>query len=262
MFIRDTVQEIDLHARQVRLNSGLRYSYSNLVLALNSTASYFGIEGAKEHAFPFRTGDNAIALKRHLRDCLQRATQTKDRFARRTLLTVAILGAGPSGVELAATLADLLPRWYAQLNGNPNKIRVVLLNRGQEILKGDVNTHLKKAAQKSLQQRTVPIELLTEAEITAVHPQQVEFKRHRQTDAFSAATIVWTAGTQPHPLIKALPIPDQCRAEVEFISVLPYNCLIFQKYLLAEITRLTYKTRCRLLLKLPISREPRSPPIL
>jgi NADH dehydrogenase FAD-containing subunit len=221
IFIRDTVQAIDLQTRQVRLISGLHYTYDHLVLALGSTVGYFGIEGAKENSLPFRTGEDAIALRRHLQDCLQRATQSEDPLAKRTLLTVAILGAGPSGVELAATLADLLPNWYAQLRGNVEEIRVVLLNRGEEILKGDINTHLKETAHTSLQQRTVPVELLMEAEITAVHPHQVEFKRHNQTDALSAATIVWTAGTQPHPLIKALPIPDECRDRLGRVQVTP-----------------------------------------
>ena len=65
-FIRDTVQEIDLHHRQVRLTSGLSYTYKHLVLALGSTTGYFGIEGAKENTLPFRTAEDAIALGRHL----------------------------------------------------------------------------------------------------------------------------------------------------------------------------------------------------
>lgn len=52
-------------------------------------------------------------------------------------MTFAVLGDGRSGVELAATLADLLPDWYAQISGNKQEIRVVILQRGKEILKGD-----------------------------------------------------------------------------------------------------------------------------
>ncbi|MBD2306227.1 hypothetical protein H6G17_11950 [Chroococcidiopsis sp. FACHB-1243] len=52
-------------------------------------------------------------------------------------MTFAVLGDGRSGVELAATLADLLPDWYAQIGGNKQEIRVVILQRGKEILKGD-----------------------------------------------------------------------------------------------------------------------------
>ncbi|NHC33185.1 hypothetical protein [Scytonema millei] len=49
-----------------------------LVLGLGSTTGYFGVEGASEHSFSFRTREDAIALGRHLRDYLQRASQTED----------------------------------------------------------------------------------------------------------------------------------------------------------------------------------------
>lgn len=219
-FIRDTIKEIDLQNRQVRLESGLHYTYGYLVLALGSTTGYFGIEGAKENSFAFRTGEDAIALGRHLRDRLQQATQTEDPEQRRTLLTVAVLGAGRSGVELAATLADMLPDWYTQIGGNAQEIRVVVIQRGQEILKGDTN-NLRQTAQKGLQQRTVPVEILLEAEISAVHPQKVELKRHNQIVPLAAATIIWTTGTATHPLIQALPISQEYRDKQGRLKVTP-----------------------------------------
>lgn len=135
-FVQDTVKSIDLHHKTVSLVSELCYKYDNLVLALGSVGNFFGIEGAKEDSFLFRTGEQAIALGRHLRERLQKASQTKDESQRRKLLTVAVLGAGASGVELAATLADLLPIWYRELGGNKEEIRIVLINRSHEILKG------------------------------------------------------------------------------------------------------------------------------
>jgi NADH dehydrogenase len=219
-FIRDTVQDIDLPQRQVRLTSGLHYTYRHLVLALGSTTGYFGIEEAQKNSFPFRTGEDAIALGRHMRDCLQRASQTEDSQQRRTLLTVAVLGAGRSGIELAATLADLLPDWYAQLGGNVQEIRVVVIQRGKEILKGDVSS-LRSSAESALQRRTVPVELLLEAEVSAVRANSVEFKRHNQIEVLSAATTIWTTGTATHPLIKALPITAGNRDKQGRLQVTP-----------------------------------------
>lgn len=69
-FVQDTVQAIDLHQRQVELTSGLHYTYNHLVLALGSTTNYFSINGAQENSLPFRTGEDAVSLARHLRDCL------------------------------------------------------------------------------------------------------------------------------------------------------------------------------------------------
>ncbi len=220
-FIQDTVQTINLKQRQIDLASGLRYTYSNLVLALGSAINYFGIEGAKENAIPFRTGEDAMALGQHLHSCLQRASQTEDPQQRRTLLTVAVIGAGPAGVEIAATLADLLPRWYDKLGGNSQEIRVVILNRSKEILKGDVNCHLRATAQKTLQQRTVPVELLLEVSVSAIQPNLVEYKRYQHSDTLPAATIVWTAGNTTHPLIKNLSIPEEHRDQHDRVCVTP-----------------------------------------
>jgi NADH dehydrogenase len=220
-FVQDTVKYVDLQQRQIELASGLCYAFSNLVLALGSAISYAGVEGAKENSIPFRTGEDAMALGQHLRQCLQHATQTKDPQQRRLLLTVAVIGAGPAGVEMAATLADLLPRWYDKLGGNSQEIRVVILNRSKEILKGDVNSQLRATAQKALRQRTVPVELMLEVSVSAIRPDRVEYKRHDQLEILPAATIIWTGGNTTHPIIKDLPIPKKYRDRAERIQVTP-----------------------------------------
>jgi NADH dehydrogenase len=95
--------------------------------------------------------EDAIAIDKKLRQCLQQARKTKDPEQRRRLLTVVIVGGGPSGIEMACTLADLLPNWYQGLGGNSHEIRVVLLNHGQELLTGDVNSGLREVAEQELQ---------------------------------------------------------------------------------------------------------------
>jgi len=211
IFIQDSVQSIDPKAREVKLTSGNAYNYSNLVLALGSVPGYFGVEGAKEYALPFWTQADAIAIDRRLRDCLQQARETHEDRQRRQLLSVAVIGAGPSGVEMAATLADLLPHWYEALGGNPREIRVVLLSHGREVLEGDINSHLRSTAQIELIKRAVPVEFILGAEATAIRPQEVEYKKDGQTSTLPASTVIWTTGTSTHPLIKQLPIPPEKR---------------------------------------------------
>ena len=212
-FVEDTVELIDLQQRRVQLASGLHYDYGKLVLALGSIQGYFGTEGAEEHAFPFRTQHDVIALQKHLRDRLQRASQEQDPEKRRALLTFAVIGAGPSGVEMAATLADLLPLWYDPLRGNLQEIRVVLVNRSHEILKGDINTHLQKTALTALKDRTVSVEMLLGAAVSAVQPNQLEYKLkgNQNPEVLPTETIIWTAGTATHPLISSLSIPANRR---------------------------------------------------
>ncbi|MBD2773656.1 NAD(P)/FAD-dependent oxidoreductase [Iningainema tapete] len=220
-FVQDSVRHIDLQQRQVKLASGLSYSYSNLVLALGSTSSYFGIKGVQEYTFGFRTGDDAQALKRHLRECLQRASQTNDPEQRRSLLTVAVIGAGPSGIEMAATLADLLPKWYLQFGGNPEEIKIVIVNRGKQILQGDVNSGLRQTALQALQQRTVPVELVLGASVKTIYCDRLEYQQDDQLKTRSAATMIWTAGNGVHPLLQNLSIPEQGRDSAGRLRVTP-----------------------------------------
>jgi len=220
IFVQDTVQSIDLHQRQIQLAGGDAYAYSHLVLALGSITGYFGVEGAQDHALPFRTQEDAIALDHHLRDCLQQAIQTDNETQRRRLLTSLVIGGGPSGVEVAATIADLVPKWYEAIGGNSQEVSVGLINHG-EILKGDVNSRLRETAETALRDRTVPVEMLIGAEVSAIHPGKVEYKLNQHSKEAEAGTIIWTTGTNTHPLIQSLPISDQHRDKHNRLEVLP-----------------------------------------
>ncbi|MBW4444989.1 MAG: NAD(P)/FAD-dependent oxidoreductase [Plectolyngbya sp. WJT66-NPBG17] len=205
-FVQDKVMAIDLKEKRLTLASGKDYIYSCLVLAVGSVQGYLGAEGAQANTFAFRTRENAIALERQLHDCLQCASQTKDEQQRRSLLTFAVVGAGPTGVEMAATLADLLPSWYAQLNGDIHEIRVVLINHGKTILAGDVNESLQEDALHAFKTRTVPVELILGVGVKAVDADHLEYQlaNSTETKTLLTQTTIWTAGTAVNPLIQSL----------------------------------------------------------
>ncbi|MGB7415501.1 MAG: FAD-dependent oxidoreductase [Thermosynechococcaceae cyanobacterium] len=212
VFVQDSVTQIDLQQRCISLGTGLHYAYQHLVLAVGSEQGYFGTQGAKEDAFPFRTQNDVLKLQRHLHDCLQRASQMTDLTQRQALLTVAVVGAGPSGVEMAATLADLFPDWYAKLGGDIQEIRVVLVNHGDQILAGDVNAHLQETALDAFKNRAVPVELMLGVSVVSVDSSGLDYKTKEQTrDRLSTATTIWTAGTATNPLIQSLSLSaDTC----------------------------------------------------
>ena len=221
IFIRDRISHIDLKERRVSLDSGLCYSYEYLVLALGSTAGYFDIPGAREHTFTFRMGEDVFQLGAHLRDCLQRATQEKDPQEKQKLLTVGIIGAGSVGIELAATLADLLPIWYEALRSDPSELKITVIHRGGEILKGDTNKSSRPVAEASLHQRAASVKLILNANVSAVGKDWVRYEREGHTENLEAATIAWTAGTVPHPLIKQLTVGEKCRARRGKLIITP-----------------------------------------
>ncbi|MFB2897586.1 NAD(P)/FAD-dependent oxidoreductase [Aerosakkonemataceae cyanobacterium BLCC-F50] len=205
-FVQDKVVEIDLQAKHLTLASGSDYTYSHLVLAVGCVQGYMDTEGAQENAFAFRSRENATALERQLRDCLQRASQITDEAKRRSLLTFAVVGAGPTGVEMAATLADLLPYWYAQLGGNIHEIRIVLINHDKTILAGDVNAGLKEDALHAFRTRTVSVELILGVGVKSVGANYLEYQPVDSTDTqkLLTQTTIWTAGTAVNPLIQSL----------------------------------------------------------
>ncbi|MEM9136352.1 MAG: NAD(P)/FAD-dependent oxidoreductase [Cyanobacteria bacterium P01_F01_bin.42] len=211
-FVQGSVAEVDLDEKEVRLDSGLRYPYDKLVLSPGSAANYFDVKGAGEHTFSLRDGEDAIALSQHLRAKLQQASQTSDPQERQALLTVVVVGAGPAGIEMAATLGDLLPEWYRKLNGNIEDIRIVVLNRAAKILKGDMNGKLRETVLKALNNRTVRPQIIYESSVQEILPDTMIYRHADETHEIPAATMIWAAGNDVHPLIKSLPVKERDRA--------------------------------------------------
>jgi NADH dehydrogenase FAD-containing subunit len=220
-FLQDSVEEIDLPNRRFTLASGASHTYSHLVLALGSQPTYFNIPGTADYVLPFASAMDALTLKARLQDCLHTAVQTPDLQQRQPLLTVAIIGAGPAGVELAATLADLLPVWLDEMGGDIEEIRVVLVNRGHEILKGDINSRLRSVARQSLGDRTVAVELVLDAAVKTITSIGVEYQQQDSLHFLPAMTVVWTGGTKPHPLLQKLSIAADHRDRQGRVRVLP-----------------------------------------
>ena len=211
--VQGKVAQIDLHQRSVILEDKSCYSYGHLVLGVGSIQSYLGTEGAEEHAFSFLNQADARSLKQHLKNCLQKASQTTDTALKQDLLTIAVVGAGPSGIEIAATLADLLPAWYEQLDQNGQDIKIVLINHGDDILQGDVNTHLRETTLKALKSRAVPVELRLGVGVKSVSADELFYqaKGKETTERLRTTTTIWTAGTATSPLIASLSLPATAR---------------------------------------------------
>ncbi|MEI6381579.1 MAG: NAD(P)/FAD-dependent oxidoreductase [Cyanobacteriota bacterium ELA615] len=205
-FIKDRVIDVDLNQKQITLASGDQYLYDQLVLSVGSVQGYMNTPGTPENVFPFRTREDMLRLKSQIQSCLSSAIENKDEQSRLAMLTFAIVGAGPTGVEMAATLADLLPTWYAKLGGNIQEIKVFLINRAQTILSGDANAALKDVALAALKDRIIPVDLLLGAKVKGVYKDRLEHQGidSEQIQSLKTQTVIWTAGTAAHPLIQLI----------------------------------------------------------
>jgi len=208
-FFHGEVQAIDLQSRRVCLVHGPQrhlheIDYDYLVVALGSTANYYGIPGLEDNAVAMKSLGDAIHLRNKLIDLLEEADFECAVGSRNELLTVVVAGGGFSGVETVAAVNDFLRgalRSYPHLAGN--LIRVVLVHPGEVVLP-ELGPELGLYAQEKLARRGVEIRVKTKVE--RISGRGVELD---DGTTIEAKTVVWTAGTSPSPVLKALPCAKQ-----------------------------------------------------
>ena len=196
------VQEIDGEAHLVRTSQG-DIAYDFVIIALGSTPHFFGVSGAAEHAFSLKTMDDAIVLRNHILKCFERATWESDPYERQKLLTSVIVGGGPTGVEFAGALAELiggpLPKEYPGLN--LREVRIVLIEARETLLPG-LPQRLQGYTLTRLQRMGVEVRLQTL--VSQVEPHTVYF---RDGAFLPTETVIWTAGVQGEPRARTWGLP-------------------------------------------------------
>ncbi|WP_017909429.1 NAD(P)/FAD-dependent oxidoreductase, partial [Xanthomonas sp. SHU 199] len=196
------VVDIDKQARQVRLADGQALDYDYLLVATGATHAYFGHDDWAAHAPGLKTLDDALQLRRHLLLAFERAEAETDPAARAAWLSFAIVGGGPTGVELAGTLAEIarhtLKHEFRHID--PAEARVRLIEAGPRVL-SSFPEHLSAKAQQQLEKLGVEV-------LTGVPVADIDAHGYRIGDAFvPARTVVWAAGVAASPLAKTLQAP-------------------------------------------------------
>jgi NADH dehydrogenase len=195
------VRSIDLQGRKVLTDSG-DVGYDHLVIALGSVTNYFGIDGAEEKAFTFKTLKDAVRLRNHILEMFERADLERDPNKRRRLLTFTLVGAGCTGVELATEIHDLarkaLARHYPHLD--VREVRVVVAEATGRIIPC-VSDQLANLGLKKLKQKGIDVRL--HSPVVRVSDGAVELANG---DIVATDTIIWTAGVKANPIVEALPV--------------------------------------------------------
>jgi NADH:ubiquinone reductase (H+-translocating) len=199
-FRRDEVRAIKVQSRRIELVSGA-IDYDFLIVALGSRTDYFGVPGARECSFDFKSLEDAVVLRERLLDVCEHADHTEDDEERRRLMTFAIVGGGYTGVELISELHDFLFRYVARrYRGIPTgEMRLVLLEASPSILSG-VHPALRRHALERLEAEG--IEVRYNARVTRCEEGFLELNGQER---LHAGTIVWTAGVRAHELVESLP---------------------------------------------------------
>jgi NADH dehydrogenase len=192
-FRQARVTGIDFDAQQVHIATGARIGYDILVLATGSANAYFGNPGLAEQTIGMKALDEAMRLRNHVLSCLEQAAQTADPAQRQEWLTFVIVGGGPTGVEYAGALAELLEmvlgRDFPELP--PGSARILLVE-GTARLLGGFHPRLGGYAAETLRTRGVEVRLST-----LVREATTGGATLSSGETIPARTIVWSAGVQP-----------------------------------------------------------------
>ena len=220
------VQAIDPAAKRVTIDGGDALAYDYLIVSAGASHSYFGHPEWAERAPGLKTLDDALEMRRRVLVAFEAAERERDPERQRRLLTFVIVGAGPTGVELAGALAEIARQSLAQdfRSIQPESARIVLVEGSPYVLPPFADP-LRAAARRALEH--LGVEVRTGAVVTGVDEDGVTIsvgpakaEPHKQapsswgppsggptSERISAQTVLWAAGVAASPLAKSLGVP-------------------------------------------------------
>ncbi|AKK11064.1 NAD(P)/FAD-dependent oxidoreductase [Corynebacterium uterequi] len=215
--VKGEVVDIDLDAKLVHTRLGhydRSYSYDSLIVSAGASQSYFGNDHFAEFAPGMKTIDDALEIRARLVGAFERAEITDDPAEREALLTFVVVGAGPTGVEIAGQIAEMANRTlkgeFTQFR--PESAKIILMDGASQVLP-PFGKRLGRNAQRQLEKLGVTVKL--NALVTDVTADAVTYKSTKDDSVHTikSKTKIWSAGVQASSLGKI--IADQAGATVD-----------------------------------------------
>lgn len=222
--IMANVEEIETQNQQVVLGNGKKIHYDYLILAPGARHSYFGHDEWEADAPGLKTVSDALRLREQLLFAFEKAERSENPAEAENDLHFAIIGAGPTGVEMAGSMAEFAHRTLFKnfRRIHPERAKIFLLEGADQILPA-YPKRLAQKAQRDLEELGVTVMLNTF--VTEVTPQGV-----RIGDSFlPTPNVIWAAGNEASPLLKTLKVPldKQGRVVVEADLTIPGHTNVF-----------------------------------
>ncbi len=200
---RERVTDVYLAASEVGYETfdgkRLRLRYDQVVIACGSGVNLMAVPGMADHALPFRTVADAVALRAQISNQLEQAAVSEDMERRKFLLTFAVIGGGFSGVEVAGEINDLLKaveKYYPSIK--PEEAKVVLIHSRDQLLP-EVSSSLRDFTKRKMEM--LGVEIVLNQRVSLVTAEGVTLKDGR---FIAASTTVGTVGTAPLALIEKM----------------------------------------------------------
>lgn len=205
--VLDEVSNIDFKNKKLKSDKAT-YAYDYLVIGTGSKPTFFGIPGAEENTFSFWSYDDAVALKRQIRDMYTKAAKEKNPAVRRAMLTFVIIGAGFTGVELVGEMAEQREELCKEFFIDPSEVRLIVADMAPKVLPILPDKLIQKAETRL---RKLNVEIVTSAKITEVGVGSVALG---EKNVVEAQTIVWTAGVEGSEIVGDLEVQQQGRKRI------------------------------------------------
>jgi NADH dehydrogenase len=196
------VTAVNVAQRLVELSDGTTIAYDYLIVATGASHAYFGHDEWAPSAPGLKTLDDALEIRRRILVAFERAERERDPVKQQELLTFVLVGGGPTGVELAGTLAEIARRTLRDEFRviDTARTRIVLIEAGDTIL-ASFPDDLRDAARAALGRLNV--EVRERSRVTGIDAHGVWLGDER----LAAGTIVWAAGVTASPLTRTLGVP-------------------------------------------------------
>jgi len=193
------VTEVNLAERYVKLDGSV-IAYDYLILAAGGQTNFFGLESVERNGFDLKNVESAVQTRNHLLSTFERASREADADKRRALLTFVVVGAGPTGVETAGALAELIrhvmSKEYPAIDMNES--RVLLLEAGPTVMPAYPG-ELRQSTLRLLTGKRV--EVMLNAKLTEYNGEQVTLADGM---TIPTQTLIWTAGVKAAGLASRL----------------------------------------------------------
>lgn len=209
-WMKDTVVDVDLENRVVRLGKGKDLSYDVLVLALGGVTNYAGVVGAEEHSIPFRKLRHADRLRQTMVEALDHVAPDLPPQDVQRALTFAVVGAGASGVELSTKMADLLHDAFRR-RALPGESRVLVIEMGDRVVPG-MGDEIREFVEDALLKSHVEVHTMTR--VVRVSANSLTIEHNNQQTEIEAAAVVWTGGVRVNPVIERMNLEKNNRGLV------------------------------------------------
>ena len=189
------VTDVDPNQQAVSLNDGRTVPYDSLIVATGMSHFYFGRDDWADAAPGLKTVEDALEMRRRIFAAFEKAENTTDPDLRQTLLTFVIVGGGPTGVELAGSMAELahhtLRHDFRHIDTTASRI---LLVEGMDRVLPPFPPELSARAQTDLEK--MGVEVLTKSLVTDIAGHQITIKQGDELTALNAGTVLWAAGVR------------------------------------------------------------------